>query len=274
MTKTDYGQWLLLSQNDFARRWIMMVENRQLMPNTIKAYGDGLEDYLAFCLAKGHSIADGTGEQIALWIGDMRNRPNRLPTVRKGDTYRKGLSRATVVQRLTAVRLFYDFLITLKVSERNPVERGCYSAGKDQYGQPKRGLIPTQTELPRIPTDEQWLKMVAALKPENLRNKFMFYLAYDGALRREELCLLRIDDFDPSDQALRIRAETTKWKKGRVVIYSKLVAALFKRYLEHRKSISKEGALYSCPSRRETSANRSPNGHGQRWSNESPDGRN
>ncbi|MFH9970066.1 hypothetical protein ACH4PR_54350 [Streptomyces mirabilis] len=38
----------------------------------------------------------------------------------------------------------------------------------------------------------------------------MLALAYDAALRREELCSLRTDDVDPAHRMLRIRAETTK----------------------------------------------------------------
>ncbi|WP_344598945.1 hypothetical protein [Streptomyces violaceusniger] len=38
----------------------------------------------------------------------------------------------------------------------------------------------------------------------------MLALAYDAALRREELCSLRTDDLDPAHRTLRVRAETTK----------------------------------------------------------------
>jgi len=38
----------------------------------------------------------------------------------------------------------------------------------------------------------------------------MLALAYDSALRREELCSLRTDDLDPAHRTLRVRAETTK----------------------------------------------------------------
>jgi integrase len=50
-----------------------------------------------------------------------------------------------------------------------------------------------------------------------VRNRVMLALAYDAALRREELCSLRIDDVDPAHRTLRIRAETTKTRRERVV---------------------------------------------------------
>ncbi|WP_434482010.1 site-specific integrase [Streptomyces sp. NBC_01340] len=48
----------------------------------------------------------------------------------------------------------------------------------------------------------------------------MLALAYDAALRREELCSLRTDDLDPAHRTLRVRAETTKNRLERVVPYS------------------------------------------------------
>ncbi|WP_323138271.1 MULTISPECIES: site-specific integrase [unclassified Streptomyces] len=48
----------------------------------------------------------------------------------------------------------------------------------------------------------------------------MLALAYDAALRREELCSLRTDDIDPAHRTLRVRAETTKNRLERVVPYS------------------------------------------------------
>ncbi|WP_336874012.1 hypothetical protein [Rhodococcus qingshengii] len=38
----------------------------------------------------------------------------------------------------------------------------------------------------------------------------MLALAYDAALRRQELCSLHTDDLDPARRVLRVRAETTK----------------------------------------------------------------
>ena len=48
----------------------------------------------------------------------------------------------------------------------------------------------------------------------------MLALAYDGGLRREELCSLRTDDLDPGQRMVRIRAETTKTRRERIPPYS------------------------------------------------------
>jgi integrase len=73
----------------------------------------------------------------------------------------------------------------------------------------------------------------------------MLALAYDAGLRREELCLLATDDLDPAHRTLRVRAETTKTRHGRVVPYSAVAGALLASYLAHRRSITtSRGALF------------------------------
>lgn len=70
------------------------------------------------------------------------------------------------------------------------------------------GLVPRLTKLPWIPTEPEWLALLAAFRGESARNRLMLALAYDAALRREELCLLRTDDLDPGRRTLGVRAET------------------------------------------------------------------
>ncbi|MFD1044126.1 hypothetical protein ACFQ1S_00210 [Kibdelosporangium lantanae] len=50
------------------------------------------------------------------------------------------------------------------------------------------------TKLPSIPSKQQWLDLLEILRDESVHNRVMFALAYDAALRREELCALRTDD--------------------------------------------------------------------------------
>src|SRR3979411_3123624 len=84
----------------------------------------------------------------------------------------------------------------------------------------QRGLIPRLTKLPWIPTESQWLELLAVAAREPARNRVMLALAYDAGYRREELGSLRTDDLDPARRMLRIRAEMTKNRLERVVPYS------------------------------------------------------
>src|SRR5207249_5510619 len=103
----------------------------------------------------------------------------------------------------------------------------------------------TLYELPWIPSDEEWRQILEAARQESLRNRFMLALAYDAALRREELCLLRTDDLDPAFRSLRVRAETTKNRRERVIPYSAATGELLRSYLEERRVISRaRGPLF------------------------------
>ena len=157
---------------------------------------------------------------------------------------------------MTVVRLFYDFLVEERVRDRNPVGRG-YRAGDGSSGH--RGLVPRVSSLPWIPTDAQWRAVLEVAADDPLRNRLMLALAYDAALRREELCLLQTDDLDPAHRTLRVRAETTKTRRGRVVPYSAVAGQLLAAYLTHRRTITTaRGALFVSESPRNRAAGVSP----------------
>ncbi len=94
-------------------------------------------------------------------------------------------------------------------------------------------------KLPWIPVESEWLQLLETFRPEPIRNRLMLALAYDSALRREELCSLRTDDFDPAHRTLRVRAETTKTRRERVVPYSASTGVLLADYLRHRSTLSR-----------------------------------
>lgn len=158
--------------------------------------------------------------QVAAFVRELMSKPSR----RGGNVVALdsgvGLANATLQQRLVAVRLFYDFLVEEGVRESNPVGRGRYTPRGRVSGGGGRGLVPRMVKVPWIPAEQQWLDVLEVFRVEPVRNRLMLALAYDGALRREELCSLRTDDVDPGQRMLRVRAETTKTRRGRAVPYS------------------------------------------------------
>jgi integrase/recombinase XerD len=148
------------------------------------------------------------------------------------------------------VRLFYDFLVEEGVRESNPVGRGRYTPGGRSGGR-AGALVPRMVKLPWIPSEAEWLKLLGVVADEPIRNRVMLALAYDAALRREELCSLRSDDLDPAHRTLRVRAETTKTRRERVVPYSAPTGVLLSEYLQHRATLSRaRGGLFLSESRR------------------------
>lgn len=244
-----------VSEYALARRWIERQVLLGMAPNTVDAYARAIQDFLVFCEQVGIVVVQATRDEIAQYIGDLRRRPSpRGANILTLDS-RAGLSHATLQQRVTAVRLFFDFLVEEDVRTLNPVGRGRYTPGK-VFGAPReRGLLPRVKKLPWIPTDEQWQVFLTVARQEPIRNRCMIGLAYDAGLRREEVCLLRSDDFDPAYRLVRIRAETTKSGRERVVPYSAVSGELLKVYLDHRRTMSHErGPLFLSESRRNRAA--------------------
>jgi integrase/recombinase XerD len=117
--------------------------------------------------------------------------------------------------------------------------------------QGRRGLVPRYKTLPPIPTEAQWQRIIHVMAEESLRNRVMFALAYDAALRREELCSLDLNDLDPAHRMMRIRAEVTKNRLERTIPYSAASGRLLVGYMHHRRRLScARGKLFLSESRR------------------------
>jgi integrase/recombinase XerD len=235
-----------------AKQWLEIQRMLGLAPNTIEAYGRGLEDFLGWCKRTKVKVVLASRADVAAYVGDLRKRPGprgkNVVALESGS----GLSNATMQQRLTAVRLFFDFLIEEGRRETNPVGRGRYTAGKGFGGGGReRGLLPRRKRLPWIPSEEEWLRLLAQARQDSVRNRCMLALAYDAALRREELCRLDSSDLEPAHRLLRVRAETSKSRQDRVVPYSETTGVLLSAYLAHRRDLSrKRGPLFLSESHR------------------------
>ena len=254
MSDQHCARFPLVDEHLHARTWLKVQSDLGLSSNTIAAYGRGLNDYLHFACSIGVDPLLASREHIALYVAELRSRPSpRSAGIGTGAKLgRVGLANATMQLRLTAVRLFYDFLVEEGVRETNPVGRGRYTPGKCYGAAAERGLLRRYRTLPWIPTDEEWRSVLRAACRDSLRNRLMLALQYDGALRREELCSLESGDLDPAFRVVTVRAETTKNRQTRVVTYSAATGDLLRAYLRGRKELgaAKQGPLFISESRR------------------------
>jgi site-specific recombinase XerD len=233
------------------KKWLEVQHMLGLASNTIEAYARGLEDFLRWCKGAGVEAVSAGRAELASYVGDLRRRPGPRGKGVVALDSGTGLSNATMQQRLTAVRLFFDFLIEEGRRDTNPVGRGRYTAGKGFGGKRERGLLARRKRLPWIPSDEEWRRLLDEAREEAIRNRCMLALAYDAALRREELCGLESSDLQPAHRLLRVRAETSKSRQDRVVPYSETTGVLLAAYLAHRRELSrKRGPLFLSESRR------------------------
>lgn len=243
-------KWPVLGRHEQAADWLRVWVDLGRAARTVDAYARGLAEYLEMCDRDGIDPVAASRADVAKYVRELTARPSRRGANVIAIDSGAGLANATLQQRLVPVRLFYDFLIEEGLRESNPVGRGRYTPGRRFSGQ-QRGLVPRLTKLPWIPSEQQWLDVLQVAAAEPVRNRVMLALAYDAALRREELCSLRTEDVDPARRTLRVRAETTKNRLERVVPYSVATGVLLSGYLTHRARISRaRGPLFLSESRR------------------------
>lgn len=244
-------KWPVLGRHEQAAECLSIWTDLGRAPRTIDAYSRGLAEYLEICERDGIDPLAATRAQVAVFVRELTSRPSRRGANVVALDSGAGLSNATLQQRLVPVRLFYDFLVEEGVRGSNPVGRGRYTPGRRFGGGSGRAVVPRMVKLPWIPSEAEWLQVLAVFRAEPVRNRVMLALAYDAALRREELCCLRTDDLDPAHRTLRVRAETTKTRRERMVPYSAPTGLLLAEYLRHRAGISRaRGPLFLSESRR------------------------
>ena len=243
-------KWPVLGRHGAAAGWLRIWADLGRAPRTIDAYARGLAEYLEVCEREGVDPVAANRAHVAVFVRELTSRPSRHGANVVSIDSGAGLSNATIQQRLVPVRLFYDHLIEEGLRESNPVGRGKFTPGR-RFGGQERGLIPRLVKLPWIPDEQQWRQVLAVAADEPIRNRVMLALAYDAALRREELCSLDSGDIDPGQRMLRIRAEHTKNRLERVVPYSAPTGVLLSDYLIRRATISRaRGPLFLSESRR------------------------
>ena len=215
----------LISADQHACSWLALQSRRGLAPNTLAAYSRALERYLEFLKRSSMASVTITRGDVGLYLA----------------SFQAALSNATVQQILTVVRLFHAYLMEEGLRSNNPVAQT--SGG--------RGMVARHHKLPWIPKEEDWQAILVVARAEPIRNRAMLAFAYDAGLRREELCCLQTGDLDPSRRMLRVRAETTKGRRERVLPYSVSSSELLQQYLEQRRAFGrKRGPLFLSESRR------------------------
>ncbi len=224
-----------------ARAFVERLVLKGNRPKTVDAYARAVEDLLAyFSTTDPERLLEADEADLDGYIASLKRRgPKKRgrggmiedDTRVRSLTGRK-LSDNTIAQRIVACRLFYDFLLhkRLRADPINPITRG--NDGRDGR-HPTQGPVRRYKRLPWVPSDEVWECFVQhVILNEDARTKAMILLAYDAALRREELMSLRVDDIDWARGLVTIRPEITKGGRMRYVPVSACVLHLVRGYLE------------------------------------------
>lgn len=131
-----------------AERWLGLLSDLGRSPATIHAYRGALTHFFHFCCQRELPPEQASFEDIAAYI-----RP-QLPGMPQP------AASATLQLRLSAIRLWFDYLIYMGVISRNPLPR----AGTPHMPSAGRGMVQRITRLPQIPDDGQWYHLLGYIR--------------------------------------------------------------------------------------------------------------
>lgn len=179
-------------------------------PLTVRAYGDDLQAFACYMeQSEGGAIETAT-------LADCRS--YMMVMIERGDNPR------SVNRRITALRVFYDFLIRSGLRADNPTAR--------------IQSLRTAKNLPKYVPEAQSERLVERLlaEPENFaarRDALVLLLLYFCGLRRAEVATLTLDHVDLAARTIRV---VGKGQKERIVPLVEPLAECLERYLEECRS--------------------------------------
>ncbi len=239
----DWSCCPLVAQNPITRAFIEQLAKERKAPSTIENYSRDLNDFLsAFPEVPFAQLLEADEEHIADYVDWLFKRQAKRgdgqPSARSTITYITGshLAPATIRRRIGTVRLFYRWCIRLRHrhDSLNPVREGI--RGRE------RGLVPVPSNVPWIPDERQWQTILTHILTKcSLRDQLIVLVAHDGALRREEIVLLRVDDIDWATHTIAIRPEITKNKLPGTIVLAHPTWRRLKEYIEVERA-----ALVKC----------------------------
>ncbi len=238
MSDVNWGCCPLVAQTPIVRAFIEQQVRERKAQSTIENYCRDLNDFLsAFPEIPFSELLEADESCIAdyvdwLWKRDVQRGNGQRPD-RSKITYLTGskLAPATIRRRISALRSFYRWTIRLRHRRDpiNPVREGLRGH--------ERGLVSTPASIPWIPDEHQWKAILKyVLTTLSTRDQTIVLLAHDGALRREEIVLLRVDDIDWRTHTISVRAAISKNKMPGTIVLSHPTWTRLKEYLEEDRA--------------------------------------
>ena len=238
MSDVNWSWCPLVAQSPLVRAFIEQLAKERKAQSTIENYSRDLNDFLsAFPQVPFSALLEADESCIAdyvdwLWKRDAQ-RGNGQHADRSKITYLTGskLAPATIRRRLSALRSFYRWAIRLRHRHDpiNPVREGVRGH--------ERGLVSAPVSIPWIPDERQWKAILKyVLTQLSTRDQAIVLLAHDGALRREEIVQLRVDDIDWHTHTMTVRAAISKNKMPGMIVLSQPTWARLKEYVEEDRA--------------------------------------
>lgn len=206
-----------MSHPDVEEFLLHLSKERNVSPNTLKAYARDCAEFVAF-------LSDYYGDSGWSWQGvdrlTMRGFMGRLT--------KRGLAKRSVARALAAVRSFYRYLATNESVEANPARA---------IGTPKaERFLPGYLDRTQIDLLFQMVETRASSgKFVDVRNAAILELFYSTGMRLSELQGLNRPDIDAVSQQVKVRG---KGRKERIVPMGDHATLALRNYERKRDELS------------------------------------
>ncbi|HKS21789.1 MAG TPA: tyrosine recombinase XerC [Thermoanaerobaculia bacterium] len=195
---------------------------RNVSPNTVRAYRDDLESFLGFLCNDYFTMAR---DQL-----DLRRVDHLAVRAYLAHQGRRKLSRASIARELSALRSFFKYLMREAVVDANPART---------VATPKR-----EKHLPSVmqPSDVALLlEQPDTSTPLGTRDRAYLELLYASGLRIAELVGINIDDVELRARLVKVRG---KGAKERIVPFGSKAEEALRAWLAVREAPPEEEALF------------------------------
>jgi site-specific recombinase XerD len=219
----DSRRYPFIERDDLGHQWIRLRERLGAPETTLRAYASDLNDYLRWCSSDHRAPYPLSLDGIADYVRDLRGRTARRGQ-RRSFGRRVGLEPTTVYRRITTLRLWFDYLVDV-----DAIGKSAFVRESSRFSR-RIGLIRKPINTPWIPNDRDWQIIIDLVATESRRNRLMFLLTYECALRRAELCSLSLSDVDHAQRQVAIRAAKSKSRFDRRLPISKETGAMLIAY--------------------------------------------
>lgn len=159
---------------------------RRASRNTLISYERDIRQFFSFLENNNINKLQNVGERkIRLYLLELNNR---------------GLSVSSVSRKLSALRVFFDYLVRTDELESNPL-RNISVPKKEKH-------LPVTVSVKDF---EQVIKLIEEKERDfAIEAKIIFQLLYGGALRVSELCNLNVGNVDFSKRVLKVYGKGSK----------------------------------------------------------------
>lgn len=186
------------------------LSGRNDSPRTIRAYGSDLTDFIEFLERRGGARAARPADveplDIRAWLAELSTR---------------GVKRATIARRVSALRSFYDWMRREGIVEDNPAK---------DVSTPR-----LERKLPRFLDENDVVRLVESPDDSEFagaRDRAILEMLYATGMRVSELSGLTLDDLHPDENEMRVMG---KGSRERWVYFGPRARASVEKYLAQRR---------------------------------------